>query len=286
MAAETGEILKINGIDLFVRGCGDPARPILIVVHGGPTWDHSYLLPAASRLADIRHVVLLDMRGNGRSGRHLPLEQMQPEYVVDDIRALVDHLGVDRVDLLGHSYGGSIAMQFADRFPAVLRSVILSDACAYDDDLDTLLEALPDYRARTPLCRETDPADYVGTPDGSLSRAMAHDSVAYNVWDESRWPEWRTVIDNVLFSDDWGDAFNAGGVHRTRPVDPAAALRASGVPLLIVHGEHEMSFPLALAERLHADVPGSRLAVIPDAAHMAQFDNEPAWVGAIREFLG
>jgi pimeloyl-ACP methyl ester carboxylesterase len=285
VVAEAGELFRINGIDLYARGFGDPALPVLLVAHGGPTWDHSYLLPAVAHLADVRHVVLTDLRGNGRSGRHLPLDQLQPEYVVDDLRALIQLLGADRADLLGFSFGGSIAMAFAARYPRALRSVIIASACAYDDDLEPLLEASPDYRARSALARQTDPAAYAGAPDGALSRAMAHDSLPLNVWDESRWDEWRAVLDRVVFSDDWGNAFEAGGVRRARPADPPAALRAAGVPVLILHGEREMGFPVSLARRLHEDVPGSRLVLVPDAAHMAHFDNSAAWVAAIRDFL-
>jgi pimeloyl-ACP methyl ester carboxylesterase len=285
VVAESGEIVHINGVDLFVRGFGDPGLPVLMVAHGGPTWDHSYLLPTVARLADVRHVVLLDLRGNGRSGRHLPLDQLRPDLVVDDIHALAAHIGADRIDLLGFSFGGSIAMQYAARYPYTLRTLILASACAYDDDLPALLSEVPEYQQRVPCAKETDPAEFADAPDGALSRAMALDSLPLNVWPEARWAEWRTILDQVIFSDDWAEAFNAGGVRRARPDDPPAALRDSGVPLLIVHGEHEMSFPLVLARRLHREVPGSQLAVIPSAAHMAHFDNPDAWTRAIRDFL-
>jgi pimeloyl-ACP methyl ester carboxylesterase len=230
-------------------------------------------------------VVLLDLRGNGRSGRHLALDQLQPDLVVDDIHALASHIGADQIDLLGFSFGGSIAMQYAARFPYALRTIILASACAYDDDLPALLSEVPEYQQRVHRAKETDPAEFANAPDGALSRAMALDSLPLNVWHEARWPDWRTVLDEVIFSDGWADAFNAGGVRRARPNDPPASLRDAGVPLLIVHGEHEMSFPLVLARRLHSDVPGSQLAVIPDAAHMTHFDNPDAWTGAIRDFL-
>ncbi|HEY9484865.1 MAG TPA: alpha/beta fold hydrolase [Micromonosporaceae bacterium] len=285
MVAESGELVQVNGVDLFVRGFGDPGLPVLMVAHGGPTWDHSYLLPAVARLADVRHVVLLDLRGNGRSGRHLPVEQLQPDLVVDDILALAHHIGADRIDLLGFSFGGSVAMQYAARFPHTLRTLILASACAYDDDLPALLAEVPEYQQRSGRANETDPAAFVDAPDGALSRAMAHDSLPLNVWHEDRWPQWREVLDGVVFSDDWANAFSAGGVRRARPDDPPAALREAGMPILIVHGEHEMSFPLVLARRLHHDVPRSQLAVIPDAAHMAHFDNPDAWTRAIRDFI-
>ena len=51
--------MRVNGVDLYVRRFGDPALPMLVVVHGGPTWDHSYLLRAVGELADVAHVAAL-----------------------------------------------------------------------------------------------------------------------------------------------------------------------------------------------------------------------------------
>jgi len=68
-----GEVVRVNGVELFTRRFGDPSLPVLVVIHGGPTWDHSYLLPAVAELADVAHVVLFDLRGCGRSSRRPPV---------------------------------------------------------------------------------------------------------------------------------------------------------------------------------------------------------------------
>ena len=279
-----GENLKINGIDLWVRRFGDPTLPALIVIHGGPTWDHSYLLPAVAELADIRHVVLFDLRGCGRTGRHLPPEQIQPDHIVEDVHQLIDLLGFDRADLLGFSYGGMLAMSFVERHSTRVRSAILASTTAYVD-FEADLAALPDYIERSMMAVDTDWSDYADAGDGELSRAMAHDSLPLNVWDMSRWDEWRSVLDNVIFSSDWNEVYASGQLRSPRPADPAAALREAGVPVLILHGAREMSFPVSMARRLHEAVPGSVLALVPEAAHMAHFDNPTAWLAAIREFL-
>jgi pimeloyl-ACP methyl ester carboxylesterase len=65
-------IVDLGGVSLFVRRYGDPGAPVLLGIHGGPGWDHSYLLPAMGDLAGIRQVVLFDLRGCGRSSRDLP----------------------------------------------------------------------------------------------------------------------------------------------------------------------------------------------------------------------
>jgi pimeloyl-ACP methyl ester carboxylesterase len=291
---QDGELVSVNGVTLFVRRLGDPALPMLIVVHGGPTWDHSYLLPAAAELTDIAHVVLFDLRGCGRSSRTppvgaLPVAALQPDLLADDVAALVARFGGGRrADVLGFSYGGLIAMRVVDQHPQIIRTVILASTSAYPDYQDEL-EASADYRGRLPLCTKVAWDDPVltgpGVPDGALSRAMAYGSAPHNVWRLDRIGEWHRVLDAVRFSSDWNDPHSSGMLRPGAPSQAPRVLRDWGGPVLIVHGSREMAFPVGVARRLHAELPRSTLAEIPDAAHMTHFDNPAAWLGAIRDFL-
>ncbi len=288
-----GQLVSVNGVELYLRRFGDPALPALVVVHGGPSWDHSYLLPQVSQLADRRHVVLFDLRGCGRSSRVPPRGSMaagslQPDLIADDVAALLDLLGGGRGDVLGFSYGGMVAMRVADQHPGQVDRLILASTTAYRDFGDEL-RASEDYAARTPLVAGIDFTHPLAAdpdaPDGALSRAMAFDSLPYDIWQLDRRAEWEAVLDQVTFSDDWNEPYAAGLLRPAAPADPELVLREWGRPVLIVHGVHDMGFPLAVARRLHAAVPGSTLAEIPDAAHAAHFDNPDAWLGAIRDFL-
>lgn len=288
-----GELVSVNGVELFVRRVGDPSLPMLIVIHGGPTWDHSYLLPAVAELADVAHVVLFDLRGCGRSSRTppigtLPVAALQPDYLADDVAALVTRLGARRADVLGFSYGGGIAMRVVEQHPERVRSVILASTAAYRDYQDEL-EASPDYRSRMPLCTQVAWDDPVlagpDAPDGALSRAMAFGSAPLNIWHLDRIDEWHRVLGGVRFSSDWNEPHAAGLLRPSAPDDAPRVLREWNGPVLILHGTREMAFPVSVARRLHAEVPASTLAEIPDAAHMAHFDNPAAWLGAIRTFL-
>ncbi len=289
-----GQVISVNGVELFVRRFGDQALPMLVVIHGGPTWDHSYLLPAVAQLTDIAHVVLFDLRGCGRSSRtpptgQLPVEALQPDYLADDVAALARQLGADRADVLGFSYGGGVAMRVVDQHPDLVRSVILASTTAYQDFQDEL-EASAEYHQRGPLCTEIDFTDPEltgpGAPDGALSRAMAFGGAPRDVWQLGRLDEWHKVLGNVRFSSDWNAPYAAGLLRRAAPDDPPAPLTTWGGPVLILQGRHDMGFPVGVARRLHAEVPGSVLVEVPDAAHMAHFDNPSAWIEAIRTFLG
>lgn len=289
-----GEVISVNGVELFVRSLGDQALPMLLVIHGGPTWDHSYLQPAVTELSDIARVVLFDLRGCGRSSRtppvgHLPVEALQPDFIADDVAALVRQLGGARADVLGFSYGGGVAMRVVDQHPDVVRSVILGSTTAYQD-FAAELEASAGYRERGALCTEIDFADPALTgpeaPDGALSRAMAFASAPRDVWQLARLEEWHKVLDDVRFSSDWNAPYAAGLLRRAAPDDPVQALTTWGGPVLLLQGRHDLTFPVGVARRLHAKVPGSVLVEVSHAGHMAHFDNTAAWTSAIRRFLG
>jgi pimeloyl-ACP methyl ester carboxylesterase len=93
------------------------------------------------------------------------------------------------------------------------------------------------------------------------------------------------VLERVRFSSDYNRLFATGALRPAAPDEPVAVLRDWGRPVLIVHGRHDMGFPVGVARRLHAELPGSVLAEITGAGHMAHFDDPGGWLDAVRRFL-
>jgi pimeloyl-ACP methyl ester carboxylesterase len=286
---DDGTVVLVDGVRLFVRRFGDPALPPLVVIHGGPTWDHSYLLPAAAQLTDVAHIILFDLPGCGRSHRipphgDLTEERLQPDRLADDVAALIRGLGHRSADVLGFSFGGRIAMRLVQQHPDAVHRLILASITAYDD-FDDELRRSADYRRRAAMCAPVRFDDPALSADGAVSRAMAYGDAPLQIWRLDRLDAWRRVLDRVRFTSDYNRLYASGELRPAAPGNAPEILRRWGGPTLVLHGERETGFPIGVARRLHAELPGSTLVEIPEAGHMAHFDDPGAWLAAIRRFL-
>lgn len=128
--------VQVRDVKLFFDVEGTKLRPVgtgmqevrtLLLLHGGPGFDHSEFKLGFSQLADIPQLVYLDHRGNGRSDSG-PTDGWNLVTWADDVRAFCDVLGIDRPIVLGHSFGGIVAMFYATRYPDHPAKLILASS--------------------------------------------------------------------------------------------------------------------------------------------------------------
>jgi pimeloyl-ACP methyl ester carboxylesterase len=266
-------LVELGEVTLFVRQLGrrDPGRPSIVVLHGGPDVGHSYLLPGVRPLAVDHHVVLFDFRGCGQSSRNLPPEALQPEYVVEDTHQLIRALDLSQVDLLGFSTGGRAATRHVQEHPDDVRRLVLASTSAYDSaDNEPYLKDWDEYHRRQEIERAA---------GGKLRNSTIF------VWNLDLAPGYLGLLEG-LDEGDWSyERYVDGRMHPWVTGNPEQILRDSGKPILILHGEHDMGFPVQLAHRLHQAIPDSTLAVIPNTAHMSHYETPATWSHHIREFL-
>ncbi len=135
-AKATGQYAKVNGINLYfeTHGAGRP----LILLHGG-LGSGEMFGPILPTLAEHHQVIAVDLQGHGRTAdidRPIDIRLM-----ADDIAALIDHLGLDRPDLVGYSLGGGVALQTAVRYPAKVRRLVVASANIRPDAIDPEIRA-------------------------------------------------------------------------------------------------------------------------------------------------
>lgn len=120
------DFIEINGSEVYTRslGSGDP----IIIIHGGPVLDHSYLLPQMDQLASNYHLIYYDQRACGKSAVDVDTATMTLQGFADDVKMLSDSLGLIKPTILGHSWGGLIAMKYATSYPEHIGKLILSNS--------------------------------------------------------------------------------------------------------------------------------------------------------------
>jgi pimeloyl-ACP methyl ester carboxylesterase len=172
----------VNGIELYyeIQGSGRP----LILLHGGLMSSEMFgpILPA---LTEQHQVILVDLQGHGRTADiDRPLDV---RLIADDIVALADHLGLDRPDVVGYSFGGGVALQVAIRYPEKVGRVVSASANIRRDAIypemlgqqDQVNAAAAEFMKETPMYEVYQrvaprPEDFPRLLD-KIGEAMAHD---------------------------------------------------------------------------------------------------------------
>ncbi|HET8648832.1 MAG TPA: proline iminopeptidase-family hydrolase, partial [Gemmatimonadales bacterium] len=265
-----------------VAGTG-PGTPV-IVIHGGPGSTSCGLTPFTA-LGNDRPVILYDQLGTGRSDRPADTTYWNLPHFVAELQTLRDSLGLSRVDLLGHSWGTAVAMEYALTHPnsgveaLVLAGPFLSTP-RWIEDADSLVGDLPDSLQRI-IAR----ADSAGNYDSPRYAAAVN---AYYAQHLSITNHPRPACEGVRGNDRmyramWGPSeFRSTGTLRT--YDRSDRLGELKLPVLLLGGQYDEAPPSRL-RWYQVRIPGSEIAVIPGAAHAEVRDNPDSTIAAVRAFL-
>lgn len=254
-------IISVGDLKVNVQIDGPRDRPAVVLLHSLGT-DLSIWDAQAAMLSTEFHVVRFDLRGHGLTG--VTKGPYTIGQLADDTLALMDALGIARAHVAGLSIGGLIAQSIAYKAPARVRSLML---------VDTALAIPPAemWRERARLVRT------------SGMQAIADMVMA-------RWvtPPFLTAPAAVrlrkilLATVPEGYAAAAEAIGQCDLTASSASLR---LPTLVMLGEGDVATPLASSEALRDAIPGARLEVIPDAAHIASVENPAAIAKALWDFL-
>ncbi|HSB86804.1 MAG TPA: alpha/beta fold hydrolase [Ilumatobacteraceae bacterium] len=282
--------VESRGARLYVRDVGD-GLPI-VVVHGGPDFDHEYLLPDLDCLTDAYRLVYYDQRGRGRSSEGIGPDDVTMRTEMEDLDAVRQSLGVDSIILLGHSWGGLLAMEYAIRSPRrVSHLVLMNTAPASCAGAALLRQELA--RRRSPA--ESEAMASIVASDRFRAGDLAVDAEYYRIHFRSAFKQ-PGLLEQLLGR--LRANFTEAGVVLARQIedhlyaetwrrdeyDLTPQLARLPTPTLVIRGADDF-VPGAIAGNIAQAIPRSRLVVLEDCGHFAFIERPEQVRVCLAEFL-
>jgi proline iminopeptidase len=271
----------------------------LVIVHGGPGASHDYFLPHLLPLMRTNRLIFIDERGSGKSSKLEDPKEYTVASMVEDLEAVRVGLGLGKISLLGHSFGGVIVQAYALKYQKHLSHLILGSTFASTKELNealarmkaamepkdreriTSLEAAglfgkgevwehgryPEEYAKLAWGKGYFPYLYQKRPDPTYDPVSSNTDTAWDVYREMWGSDGEFVVD--------------GNLKEVEYVDRLSEIK---VPTLIIVGDHDESDP-KMSKEMHEKIAGSQLVILPDSGHMTFVDQPEQFLKTVREFV-
>lgn len=274
----------VEGLQYVPDGPIMRERPVCFVLHGGPGGEHANFLPELSALAQSMQLVYIDDRNCGRSRRG-DITTSSIKQNAADIEALRQYLGLEKIYILGHSYGGMKAQQYALDHPDRLHGIILAGTSCNNQFLrgDRVLQHIKDWGT---------PEQYALYAGGDIFKGkmsykqyMADMASLYH-------HKYFTEADRKAASDGLMRCIKNGEVtkyqvrHDMKDMNFQPELHRIKCPTLILVGEYDFITDVQSSQEIHAEIPQSELHVIADSSHELFSDRPDYVLPCIAEFVG
>ena len=285
-----------HGALIYYEAAGRGAP--LMIVHGGPGASHDYFLPYLLPLMRTNRLIFIDERGSGKSSTFEDAKQYTVANMVEDIEAVRQALGLGKISLFGHSFGGVLAQAYALKYQQNLSHLILGGTFASTKEMNVALARMketmdpkdrarmedlekaglfgkgeawehgryPEEYARLAWGKGYFPYIYQNRPDPNDDPVSGNTTTAWDVYREMWGSDGEFVVDGNL-----------------KEVEYVDRLHEIKVPTLIIAGDNDESDP-KMSEEMHARIAGSKLVILPRSGHMTFVDQPEMFLKAVREF--
>lgn len=268
--------VDIEGPSLVPDGAALREKPTLILLHGGPGYDHLGFKPAFSQLADIAQIVYYDHRGHGRSSPR-PAEELTLDTFADDLVALCDVLGITKPVVFGQSFGGFVAQRYIAKYPNHPSKVVLSST---SPQLGLARKLLMFEKLGGPAARDAAEKFWTTPTESSLDTYQRICKPLYSatVTKTDAAPRRGTFNKKILL--DW-----AGGQQQTMNLLPGLA--NAQCPVLVLAGELDPVCPPEDAHDMAAALPQRwmQFTEFNGCGHGVWRDAPAAAFARIRQFI-
>lgn len=261
-----------------VVGKGEP----VLLLSGGPGFSPAYLRPIAEKLAGKRSFVLLHQRGTGLSQlAKVDMEALALPKLIADIDVLRKELGLARITIVGHSFGGILAMMYAREHPERVAALALIDSGGptlqsvpgFTKNLESRLTA----EDRALIAEWSASARLEANRRKAVLEIARAKTPAYFADRKKALPLMESM-DETSFS----DAAFWSIVPQMMHLDLREGLEKVEAPVLVIHGKDD---PLPSGEEVHATFPSSKFVLLENAGHFPWLEQPDAFYAALGEFL-
>lgn len=256
---------RANGIEVNYEIHGKEGAPWLVLSHSLACsvrmWD-----PQIAALKDKYRILAYDTRGHGAS--EAPKGAYTLELLADDLYFLLKELKIPTAHYCGLSMGGMIGQTFALKYPGVFRTLTLADttsrypadaAPVWADRIKTV-----EAKGMEPLVQPT--LDRWFTEPFRKSKPAVVDGIR------------KLILATPV-------AGYAGCCHAIPKINLTARLKEIKCPILVIVGADDPGTPVSMAREIHDNAPGSKLVILPSAAHLANLEQPEGFTRALEDFL-
>ena len=282
----------VNGVRIYFEVVGEKLalvegaiveKPTLLVLHGGPGFDHHGMRGFYDRFADVAQVIYLDHRGNGRSERG-PLESLNLFQWGQDIKAFCEALDIEKPIVLGHSFGGFVAESYMTQFPDHPGAIVLSCTQGRSDPGEASYAVY--RRLGGP---EVEAAAKAFFTEQNLENMLEFQRLCRPHYNQSAFTPW--PLRNGIFTPETLVYFWREGVSPDeggwRDFNFLPQFHKVICPVLVLGGEDDPACPIEFQEEIMAYLPPGtgKLHRFAQCGHGTHVDHPDATETIIRDFL-
>jgi pimeloyl-ACP methyl ester carboxylesterase len=258
----------VNGVDLYYE-CHGKGNPLMLIA--GLASDSQSWQPIVEDLSQHYFLILPDNRGVGRTKPQDVETSIQ--HIADDCMALIGHLGLSSVTLLGHSMGGFVTLDCAIRYPERVSKLILVGTSAFNSERNNALFH-----------------DWVLYLRSGMDLERWFRNVFYWIFSKRLFEHNETLNDAVRFAIEYpypqGDIAFEKQVKAIKDFDCQKRLPSIKARTLIMCGKEDLLFPPEDSTKALQGIPGTSVSLIENAAHSVHMENPRAFTDCIAHFLG
>lgn len=278
-----GMLKEVNGTKLYCNTIGE--GDAIVIVHGGPGLAHDYLFEPFKQLSDNYKLIFYDQRGCGRSDEFKEGMQVTMETMVDDLEGIRKELNIDKMNLVGQSWGALIAINYILKYPGNVKNLILLEPAPGSSEYI--------QQVQQTIIKRLSKEDLEQLTKISQNPELRYDP---NLFKEFMNIRMKTYFYDSTFAEKKN--FNYFDSDKIQKFFASSAMfgpylmsynlydkmRAIDCPVLIIHGDYDV-IPTEAIERMGKEIKNSEVHIVKECGHFVHIEKPDFYFGTIRSFI-